>query len=95
MINKRLFKIFSAIKIILLFLLFRQHTMQVTNDWIEEAISKRHIKYYEYEGFRNIQRIGKGYFAEVYRANWKKSEQCFALKSLVKIKDATVKEEVI
>ncbi|RIA79746.1 hypothetical protein C1645_840015 [Glomus cerebriforme] len=27
-------------------------------NWIEEAINKKHIKYYEYEHFSNIQEIG-------------------------------------
>src|SRR6266542_3075434 len=49
--------------------------------WIEEAISKKHIKFYEYHHFSNFQRIGSGAFGVIYRANWKNSEQYFALKS--------------
>ena len=30
------------------------------NEWIEEAIAKKHIKYYDYEHFNNIKEIGKG-----------------------------------
>ncbi|PKY60047.1 hypothetical protein RhiirA4_550541, partial [Rhizophagus irregularis] len=41
------------------------------NKWIEEAISKKLIKYYEYKQFYNIQEIGSGGFGKVYRANWK------------------------
>ena len=41
------------------------------NGWIEEAISKKHIKYYEYNYFHNIEKIGSGSFGNVYRANWK------------------------
>ena len=61
--------------------------MQATNDsnewinWIEEAVSKKHIKYYKYKDFRNIEKIGNGNFGKIYRANWKNSEQYFALKS--------------
>ena len=58
--------------------------MQNTNDsneWIEEAISKKHLKYYDYKGFHNIQKTGYGNFGKVYRANWKNSEQYFVLKS--------------
>ena len=28
-------------------------------NWFEEAISKRHIKSYEYDDFHDIQKIGK------------------------------------
>ena len=63
-------------------------------NWIEESISKKHIKYYEYKDFSNIQKIGNGNFGKVYRANWKKnSEQYFALKSFI-IDDTTVNEIV-
>ena len=29
-------------------------------NWIEEAISKRHAKYYDYKDFHNLQKIGSG-----------------------------------
>ena len=39
-------------------------------NWIEEAISQKHIKYYEYEYFNNIfKEIGCGSFGKIYRAN--------------------------
>ena len=44
-------------------------------NWIEEAISKNHIKYYEYEHFSNIQEIGCGTFGKVHRVNWKNSHR--------------------
>ncbi|GBC27655.2 kinase-like domain-containing protein [Rhizophagus irregularis DAOM 181602=DAOM 197198] len=34
-------------------------------NWIEEAISKKHIKYYEFEDFKNIQEIGYGAFGKL------------------------------
>ncbi|GBB94540.1 hypothetical protein RclHR1_23780001 [Rhizophagus clarus] len=43
-------------------------------NWIEEAIDKKHIKYYEYGNFNNIEKIGSGSFGIVYRANWKKNQ---------------------
>ncbi|GBC21921.2 kinase-like domain-containing protein [Rhizophagus irregularis DAOM 181602=DAOM 197198] len=61
------------------------------NEWIEEAISKKHIKYYEYEKFYNIQEIGSGGFGKVYRANWKNSHKRYAIKSFFNINDAAVK----
>ncbi|GES93565.1 kinase-like domain-containing protein [Rhizophagus clarus] len=61
------------------------------NEWIEDAISKKLIKYYEYKDFSNIQEIGTGGFAKVCRANWKKSHIRYALKSFIKIDNATVK----
>ncbi|CAB5345860.1 unnamed protein product [Rhizophagus irregularis] len=40
--------------------------MQANNsiNWIEESISKNHIKYYEYKYFNNIQEIGTGCFGK-------------------------------
>src|SRR3954453_2104847 len=64
------------------------------NNWIEESISKRHIKYYEYKQFSNIQEIGIGSFGRVYRANWRNSEQYFALKSFFDLNEAAIKELV-
>ncbi|RGB25310.1 kinase-like domain-containing protein [Rhizophagus diaphanus] len=55
--------------------------------WIEKAISENDIKYYEYEHFHNIKKIGKN----VYRANWKNSEKCFVLKSF-NVNSTNVKE---
>ena len=64
------------------------------NEWIEEAISKRHMKYYDYKHFHNIQQIGNGAFGKIYRANWRNSEDYFALKSLLNPDSASVKEIV-
>ncbi|CAB4479790.1 unnamed protein product [Rhizophagus irregularis] len=61
------------------------------NKWIEEAISKKFFKYYEFEQFYNIQEIGSGGFGKVYRANWKNSLKRYAIKSFFNINDATVK----
>ena len=63
-------------------------------NWIEEAISKKHMKYYEYNHFSNFQEIGTGGFGKVYSANWRNSEQCFALKSFFNLDNVTVKELV-
>jgi hypothetical protein len=62
--------------------------------WIEEAISKKHIKYYEYEYFSDIQEIGAGAFGKVYRAKWKSSHSYLALKSFFDLNDFTIKEIV-
>ncbi|CAB4393621.1 unnamed protein product [Rhizophagus irregularis] len=61
------------------------------NKWIEEAISKKLIKYYEYNQFYNIQEIGSGGFGKVCRANWKNSHKRYAIKSFFNINDAIVK----
>src|SRR6266498_4529574 len=63
-------------------------------NWIEEAITKKHIKYYEYDGFGDIQEIGSGAFGKVFRANWKNSRQHLALKSFFNLNNITVKEIV-
>ncbi|GBB96584.1 hypothetical protein RclHR1_02790007 [Rhizophagus clarus] len=62
--------------------------------WIEEAISKMHIKYFDHQHFRNIEEIGCGGFGNIYRANWKNSEQHLALKSLLKLNVVVAKELV-
>ena len=61
-------------------------------NWIEEAIARKHIKYYEYDHFSNIQEIGSGGFGKVYRANWKNSDQYLTLKSFFNFDHVTVKE---
>ncbi|EXX74407.1 uncharacterized protein OCT59_024223 [Rhizophagus irregularis] len=70
---------------------------EYTNEWvswIEEAVDKEYFKYYEYNQFNNIQHIGTGGFGKVYRANWKRSEKQFALKSFFSLDNVTVKEIV-
>src|SRR6266498_5069637 len=62
-------------------------------DWIEEAITKKHIKYYEYDLFNNVQEIGSGAFGKVFRVKWKNFEH-FALKSFFNFNRATIKEVV-
>jgi hypothetical protein len=63
-------------------------------NWIEEAINKNHIKYYEYENFNNIEEIGSGSFGKVYRVNWKNSHSYLALKAFFNLNDVTIKEIV-
>ncbi len=58
-------------------------------DLIGKYISKKIIRYYEYNHFSNFQEIGSGGFGIVYRANWKNLEEPFALKSFF---NDTVKE---
>ena len=61
-------------------------------NWIEESISKKHIKHYEYQHFSNIKEIGSGGFGRVYRANWRNTEQYFALKSFFNLDNVAIKE---
>ncbi|RGB27424.1 kinase-like domain-containing protein [Rhizophagus diaphanus] len=63
-------------------------------NWIEEAVDKGHLKFYEYEEFNKIQHIGTGGFGNVYRANWKNSEKLYALKSFFSLNNITMKEIV-
>ncbi|CAB4379603.1 unnamed protein product [Rhizophagus irregularis] len=63
-------------------------------NWIEEAINKRHIKYFEFENFKNIQEIGSGAFGKVFRANWKNFDNYLALKSFYNLNKITLKEIV-
>ncbi|CAB4379630.1 unnamed protein product [Rhizophagus irregularis] len=60
-------------------------------NWIEDAISKKLIKYYEFEQFCDLQEIGFGGFGKVYRASWKNYYKQCALKSFFDFDDSTVK----
>ena len=70
-----------------------ENTNEWTN-WIEEAITKNYIKYYEYKQFSNIQEVGSGAFGKVFRANWKNLERNLALKSFTNPDNNTIKEIV-
>uniref|UniRef100_U9SYJ2 Protein kinase domain-containing protein n=1 Tax=Rhizophagus irregularis (strain DAOM 181602 / DAOM 197198 / MUCL 43194) TaxID=747089 RepID=U9SYJ2_RHIID len=70
-----------------------KYTNEWTN-WIEEAISKEYYGFYEQKHFNNIQKIGAGGFAKVYRAKWKNSDQYLALKSFFNIDNITAREIV-
>ena len=61
--------------------------------WLEESISNKHIPYYEYSDFENIQPIGEGAFGSVVRANWKDTDTIFALKRFTN-QESTLKEVV-
>ncbi|POG65708.1 uncharacterized protein OCT59_024379 [Rhizophagus irregularis] len=63
-------------------------------NWIEEAIDKEHLNYYEYNQFTDIQEIGAGGFGRVYRANWKNTKKQLALKSFFNLNNITMKEIV-
>ncbi|CAB4438287.1 unnamed protein product [Rhizophagus irregularis] len=65
-----------------------------TNYWVEEAISKKIIKYYEYENFNNIEEIGIGNFGRVFRANCKNSQNYLALKSFFNFNKFTLEKIV-
>ncbi len=71
-----------------------ENTVDEWISWIEEAIDKKHIKYYEYENFKNIKEVGSGAFGKVFRANWKNFEHYLALKSFFNLNSITVKEIV-
>ncbi|GBB96583.1 hypothetical protein RclHR1_02790006 [Rhizophagus clarus] len=64
------------------------------NKWIDDAISKLHIKYFDYKHFQNIEEIGIGGFGKIYCANWKSSEQRLVLKSLLNLNPVGAKELV-
>ncbi|RIA79953.1 hypothetical protein C1645_24943 [Glomus cerebriforme] len=72
-------------------------TTENQNEWInriEESISKRYIKYYEYKYFNNIKEINSEGFGKVFRVKWKNSEQYLSLKSFKTFDNATAKELV-
>lgn len=63
-------------------------------NWIEKTISKKRIKYYEYEYFNDIQEIGSEGFGKTLRVKWKKSNQYLSLKSFKKFDNLIIKELV-
>jgi len=64
-------------------------------EWIEKSIADKRIKYYEYSDFKNIEEIGKGGFSNIYRANWKNSDQNLVLKSLLNLDNPTAVNDII
>ena len=64
-------------------------------DWLEQSIANGRIKCYD--GFKNIEPIGKSSSGSVVRVNWKDSkdstDQFFVLKSFKN--DETILKEVI
>ncbi|PKC02954.1 hypothetical protein RhiirA5_424497 [Rhizophagus irregularis] len=61
---------------------------------VEEVISKKIIKYYEYDNFNNIEEIGIGNFGRVFRANYKNSQHYLALKSFFNFNEFTLEKIV-
>ncbi|KAF0501391.1 kinase-like protein [Gigaspora margarita] len=50
--------------------------------WVENAISKQLINYFDYREFSNHEKIGAGGFSTVVKAEWKSCELIVALKSI-------------
>ncbi|GBC37022.2 kinase-like domain-containing protein [Rhizophagus irregularis DAOM 181602=DAOM 197198] len=63
-------------------------------NWIEEAISKKHIKFYEYKHFKNIKEIGSDGIGKFYRANWKNFREHLVLRSFYNFNNKIIKEIV-
>lgn len=64
-------------------------------NWIEDAISKKYIKHYEYKNFFNLKEIGFGGFAKVLRASWKNSRNILVIKSINEFTAEKIVYEVI
>ena len=62
-------------------------------DWLEKGISNRHLDYFEYLEFKNIQPVGNGSFGSVFCANWKNTHTILALKTFNNQK-STLKEVI-
>ncbi|GBC05825.1 hypothetical protein RclHR1_06450003 [Rhizophagus clarus] len=62
-------------------------------DWLEKSIAEEFITYYEYSEFKKPQKIGRGSFGSVTRANWKNTNKFFALKRFSN--DKTTLKEII
>ena len=50
-------------------------------NWIEKSITDKYLNHYDYSNFNNLQSIGVGSFGNIMHANWKNTNQFFALKS--------------
>lgn len=71
-----------------------KENINISIDWIEDAIKKKYIKYYDYKYFSDIQEIGTGGFGKVHRVKWKNSEYYLALKTFKDPDNVTIKEIV-
>ncbi len=63
--------------------------------WLEDGIRNEHIMLYEYKHFNNVQQIGFGGFGKVYKANYKNTQECFALKILYENNQDIAYKEII
>jgi hypothetical protein len=63
-------------------------------NWIEDAISKNLIKYFEHDRFYNFKDIHSGRNEKISRANWKNFQESFALKIFYDLNKITIKEIV-
>lgn len=63
-------------------------------DWIEDAISKDLIKYYDFKYFHNIKEISSGGFGKVYRASWKNLRKTFTLRTFYNF-NKIIAEEIV
>ena len=59
--------------------------MTLLKKWIEIKIEDGDINYFEYNNFRNIEKMNEGGFGVVYRADWNDGGIKVALKSLLNI----------
>ena len=53
--------------------------------WIEIKIEDGDINYFEYNDFRNIEKMNEGGFGVVYKADWNNGGIKVALKTLLNI----------
>ncbi|CAG8440994.1 8896_t:CDS:2 [Acaulospora morrowiae] len=60
------------------------HSERTTYDdkWFQKAISELHINTFPYNAFTDIERIGQGGFANVYKAVWRDCDMTVALKRI-------------
>ncbi|KAF0420604.1 kinase-like protein [Gigaspora margarita] len=54
----------------------------ILEEWFKNAISKKHISYFEFNKFTDPVKIGSGGFGEVFKYEWKGSYSTVALKCL-------------
>jgi serine/threonine protein kinase len=48
---------------------------------LEKSISEKHITHYQYSDFQDLQQVGRGSYADVFRATQKNTNRFVALKS--------------
>ncbi|EXX70777.1 hypothetical protein RirG_084440 [Rhizophagus irregularis DAOM 197198w] len=53
-----------------------------TSEWIDKKIRDEDIKFYDYNEFINLERVGVGAFGIVNRADWRSGNIKIALKIL-------------
>ena len=67
------------------------------HQWLEQAIEKNHIKYFDYLRFKDFKPLGRGAFGKVEKAvyDFAGAKIPYALKSLINFEEAAIERKTL